>query len=93
MKSARRALLGIALVFALVYAADYLSVRYRIPRSRQPLGSVEMQPYYAVPLKDGKTEFIFLKPEQQVCVRSLFPHLGHAPCWYLRRNRDKRIDI
>ncbi len=93
MKSTRTVLLEIALVFALLYTGDYLSVRYRIPRSRSSLGSVEVQPYYAVPLKDGKTEFIFLKPEQQVCVKSLFPHLGHVPCWYLQRKRDKRIDL
>lgn len=78
---------------ALLYAGDYAAVRYHIPRNRDPLGTVEVQPYYAVPLKGGKTEFMFLKPENQVCVNSLFPHLGHNPCWYVRRHRDKPVNI
>ena len=89
----KTAFIVVVVSFALLYAVDYASVRYRIPRSRDPLGTVEIQPYYAVPLKDGKTEFMFLPPQNQVCVHSLFPHLGHAPCWYARRKRNKRIDI
>jgi len=82
------------LVFcALLYAGDYAAVRYRIPRGRDPFATVEIQPYYAVPLKGGKTEFIFQKPENQVCVRSLFPHLGHNPCWYVRRHRDQATNL
>lgn len=89
----KTALIVVVLSFALLYAGDYASVWYPIPRSRNPFGTVEVQPYYAVPRKDGKTEFMFLKPENQVCVHSLFPHLGHNPCWYARRKRNKRIDI
>lgn len=87
----KTALIVVVVSLALLYAGDYASVRYRIPRGRDPLGTVEVQPYYAVPLKGGKTEFMFLKPENQVCVHSLFPHLGHNPCWYVRRHRDKPI--
>ena len=89
----KTALITVSVACALLYAGDYASVRYRIPRGRDPFGSVEVQPYYAIPLKDGKTEFMFLKPENQVCVHSLFPHLGHNPCWYARRKKDKRIDL
>lgn len=89
----KTALIVVFVFCALLYAGDYAAVRYRIPSSRDSLGTVEVQPYYAVPLKDGKTEFMFLKPESQVCVRSLFPHLGHNPCWYVRRHRNKAINI
>jgi hypothetical protein len=89
----KTALIVVMVSFALLYAGDYAVVRYRIPSSREPFATVEVQPYYAVPLKGGKTEFMFLKPENQVCVRSLFPHLGHNPCWYVRRHRDKPINI
>jgi hypothetical protein len=78
---------------ALLYAGDYASVRFHIPRSRETTSTVEVQPYYAVPLKGGKTEFMFLKPENQVCVNSLFPHLGYNPCWYVRRHRDKPVNL
>jgi len=54
---------------------------------------VKIQRYYAVGLKSRKTEFMFLEPENQVCVHSLFPHFGYSPCWYLSRRNVKRIDI
>src|ERR1035441_8539805 len=31
--------------------------------------------------------------QTEFCVRSLFPHLGYIPCWYLRRHATKRIEI
>jgi hypothetical protein len=60
---------------------------------KQPLGSVKVQPYYAVPQKDGKTEFILLDPEVDTCVQSLLPHLGQPPCWQLNKKKQKRIDM
>jgi len=87
---ARWTLLTILLV-AFVYAGDYLAVRF--PGSRNPYGTVNVQPYYAIHLKNKKTEFDFNVPEQtQVCVRSLFPHLGYPPCWYASRQTQPRID-
>jgi len=74
---------------ALLYAGDYTVVRFR----RNPTGTVQVQPYYSVPLKDGKTEFMFLDPQNEVCVHSLFPHLGHRPCWYISRHRNKEIKV
>jgi hypothetical protein len=81
------------LVLAIVYVGDYVSVRYRIPSSRNPYGSVRVQRYYAVTLKSGKPEFYFDRPTVQVCVHSLFPHLGYVPCWYLNRRRVQRINM
>jgi hypothetical protein len=80
-------LLGIA------YAADYLSVRYRIPGNREQFGTVTVRRYDAVQEKNGKTEFLFNPPEAQTCVRSLFPHFGYTPCWYLERHPEQRTDI
>ena len=78
---------------ALLYAGDYLSVRLRIPRSRDPYGVVRVRSYYVVPQKNRKPEFYFIEPQDQVCVRSLFPHLGYKPCWYLRRRSQNRIEM
>lgn len=88
-----RALGLLVIFFVLVYAGDYLSVRYRIPHQREPFGSVAIQPYYAIHEKNGKTEYDFAPPETQPCVRSLFPHFGYSPCWYVQRHTEKRIDI
>ena len=55
-----RHVLGIAIVslvalLAIVYAGDYLSVRYRIPGKREQFGTVTVQRYDAVQQKSGKT--------------------------------------
>jgi hypothetical protein len=93
MQSMKVRIFLIALVsLAAVYAADDLSVRYRIPRSRQLLGSVTIQRYDAISEKNNKTEFVFEEPVVQTCVRSLFPHLGYQPCWYLSRHSEQRIN-
>ncbi len=84
---------ALVLMVLLTYAGDYLSVRYKLPNNRDPFSSVTIQPYYAIHEKSGKTEYDFADPQNEVCVRSLFPHFGYAPCWYLNRHTEKRIDI
>jgi hypothetical protein len=76
----------------MAYLADDLSVRYRIPRSRQPFGTVTIQRYDAIAEKNGKTEFDFEDPVTQACIHSLFPHMGYEPCWYLARHAEQRIN-
>lgn len=88
----KRALVAVLLLMATLYVCDYASVRYRIYEKRNPLGTVQIQRYYAVRQKDRKTEFIFADPEARTCVYSLFPHLGYSPCWYLGRKKIKRVD-
>lgn len=80
------------MALVLLYAGDYLSVRYRIP-NREPLGVVQIQRYYAVRQKDRKTEYYFLDPETRQCVHSLFPQLGFSPCWYVSRKTKQEIDM
>src|ERR1700677_4158454 len=43
------------LLSGVVYLGDYLAVRF--PGSRNPFGTVNVQPYYAIHLKNKKTEF------------------------------------
>jgi hypothetical protein len=89
----RRAFVGSVLTAGVIYAGDYLVLRFKIAINRQPYGTVSVRPYYAVPRKDKKIEFYFDEPRNEACVHSLFPHLGDSPCWYLSRNREKRIDM
>jgi hypothetical protein len=88
----KRLLIAVVFVLSLPYVADYSVLRYRIARN-SAFGTVTIKPYYAVPLKGNKTEFIFIPPETQSCIHSLFPHLGYSPCWYLSRQTRKRIDM
>ena len=84
---------AVVILTLLTYVGDYLSVRYRIPNGRDPFSTVTIQPYYAIHEKNGRTEYDFAQPQTQVCVRSIFPHFGYSPCWYVNRHTDKRIDI
>lgn len=87
MRIVKRSLLIAAVVLAAGYGTDYVMAR------RRPLGSVLVQPYFAVPQKNGKTEFMMQDPETDSCVQSLLPHLGQQPCWYLQKHAQKRIDF
>jgi hypothetical protein len=89
----KRVLLITALLLGTMYLCDYLSVRYRIPNHRHPFGTITIHPYYAVPRKDGKTEFLFDERRTEQCVHSLFPHFGDNPCWYVSRRTQRRIDL
>jgi hypothetical protein len=89
----KRVIPALIALLVLVYAADYASVRYRIPRSRNPYGSVTVQVSYAVMKKDGKPDYYFQPPQAETCVRSLFPHLGYTPCWYLQRHANQQVNM
>jgi hypothetical protein len=95
---AQKIVAGVLLLAALVYAGDYLFVRLRMayPKAGSAFGSVDVIRVYAIPLKDGKTEYDLdvqrpVVPTQ--CVRSWFSHMGYSPCWYLKRNSQKPIPM
>ena len=86
--------LGVFLIFlGVVYAGDYIQLRYRIAKNRSPYGVVRIRRYYDVTMKNGKPEFYFDQPTEQTCVNSLFPHAGFAPCWYLRRRPTQEVKM
>ena len=95
-KILKRGLLVLGLV-VLIYAVDYLQLRYRIGWGKQPYGTVTVQTLYAIsekaPQGTNKTEYTSGDAQDQTCVNSLFPHFGYAPCWYLRRHTEKRVNI
>ena len=78
---------------ALLYAIDFLLLRYKVATNGAAFDTVTVKPYVAVPRKDKKEEYMFDDPEQDTCVNSLFPHLGDSPCWYLKKHKQKRIDL
>ncbi len=73
-----------------MYALDYAVLRYR---SRDGFGVVQVQPYYAVHLKNGKTEIMPGDALTDTCVRSVFPQMGYSPCWYANRQKRKTVDV
>jgi len=90
MRYVRQAGVGLMVSGALLYGGDWLVARQR---GQSAFGSVVVRPYYAVPLKDGKTEIMMQAPEARTCVHALFPHFGFDTCWYLEGHRQQRIDM
>jgi len=87
----RRALLLAVTSLAVAYSSDYLWLRLRVayPRAGAALGVATI--YDATAMKNGEIELFYNQPQSEVCVHALFPHLGHAPCWYLARSPVKQI--
>ncbi len=89
----RRIVVAAVICFLVLYGVDDALVRFRIPKGREPFGTVMVRRYYAIQQKANRVEYVFDKEENQRCVRALFPHLGYVPCWYLSRHPEQRVDI
>jgi len=85
--------LGLVLLVALAFAGDYVSIHLPIPSGRTKFGTLTVKPFYAVPLKDGKTEYMYEDPETETCSHSLFPQYGHTPCWWESGKPDKQLRL
>jgi len=83
----------VLLALVLLYAGDYVAARFRLPNNRQTLGSVDVQVMWAIKQKNGRIDYELGDTETQPCLRSLFPHLGYTPCWYLTRHRNQVIQV
>jgi len=69
-------ILSLGTILLMVYAANYLLIRYKLARNHDPLGSVTVRRYYAIEKKANKTEYVFAGAQDEQCVNSLFPHGG-----------------
>ena len=56
-------------------------------------GSVTVGTYYAVKLKNGRTEDDYAGYYDVGCTHSLFPQMGNKPCWYASRRTEEQITI
>lgn len=81
-------LIGLAVASMCIYLGDSLLLHLR----HDPVGSVVVERYDAIPEKNGKTEFAFEQPVNLKCVHALFPHMGYQTCWYLSRHSEQRIN-
>jgi len=88
----RRTLLLCLSALVLYYLGEDLALRYRIPRSREPFGSITVHRYDAIRQKNGKVDYEYENPLAVTCVHALFPHLSYAPCWYVARHTEQQID-
>jgi hypothetical protein len=77
-------------LLAIAYGYDYASVRRRMSahKSGDPFDVVTYPHILAIPEKGNKVEYALdaqSPMESDPCVRSLFPHYGYTPCWYVLR--------
>lgn len=94
MRTLSLRLLGaVVLLVVVVYGADWLLLRYRNWKRGDAFGSVTVTQVYVIHEKNGRTEYQYAAPQDQVCVHALFPHFGYSPCWYVSRHTEKQIDI
>jgi len=77
---------------AILYLVDFLSLCFRVP-VRDTFGSVTVHTYYAVKLKNGRTEFDYAGDHNVSCTHSVFPQFGVKPCWYANRRTEEQIKI
>jgi hypothetical protein len=92
-RNLKRILWAIALCGIVLYIGDSLWTWYRIQQGREAFDTVQVEHYSAVPEKNNKVEYFYDAPESVECVRSLFPHSGDNPCWYVRRSQVQRTDL
>jgi hypothetical protein len=94
MKTLSARLLGALVLLAVAaYGADWVCLRYRNWKHGDAFGSVTVTQVYVIHEKNGRTEYQYDPSQEQACVRSLFPHFGYSPCWYLSRHQEKKIEI
>ncbi len=85
-KALMPALIALCALFIALYAGDYAVLRFRIARGGPNSALSTVTILYAAPVKGDKLNVFTDQPEQQACVRSIFPQLAYIPCWYARRH-------
>ncbi|MBZ5659565.1 MAG: hypothetical protein LAO08_04095 [Acidobacteriia bacterium] len=86
----KRMLIAVAVLLAVAYVYDYLSVLHRKAAHMQgdPFDSVTYPHLLAIPQKGNRVEYALDAQSPMMtepCVHSLFPHEGYSPCWYVSR--------
>jgi hypothetical protein len=89
LRALRNAITGIVVATVLAYGLDFVILRART----NPTGRVTVRPVYEVPQKNKSTEYMIGDPQDQICAHSLFPQMGHSPCWYLQGHREQHISM
>jgi len=92
-RAVARIFFAVTIAAALLYAGDHVSWRFGFTSQGAQYRTVRVQPYLAVPQKNGRTQFMLEDPVDAKCSTSPFPQGGVSPCWYLRRHAEQRINL
>jgi hypothetical protein len=94
----RRAFLAAFAIVAFAYLLDFswYYLRLNFPSLGSAASSLHRIRLIAIPGKANKVEYELdsVQPEEDVpCTRTLFPHSGQAPCWYVARHINDPIQM
>lgn len=67
------------------WLADWAIFRIRAAHG-DALQTMQIQEYLSTSLKGNKDELDYMGVQPMSCARSLYPHAGAPPCWWLRRH-------
>ncbi len=83
----------IAMLFfvAMIVFGDLASFYLRKALNRGVYDSVAVDVVNVIPQKGNKAEYVPQGVQNVACVRSLLPHAGQSPCWYVRRNAVQEV--
>jgi hypothetical protein len=84
----QRIILGVLIAAFVLYGGDYA-----VLKARGASGYDTVNIILGTPMKDGRVQIFTGANQTQTCVRSLFPHSGYNPCWYVRQNATQLVDI
>jgi len=98
MELLRHASLAAVAIIAIAYMLDFswYHLRLSFPSLGSAASSMHRTRIIAIAGKNNKVEYEIdsVQPEEDVpCTHTLFPHSGHAPCWYLARHINDPIQM
>jgi len=83
-----RAVLGLLLMAAVLYVADYAVWRSRVAAGGG-MDQVEVDLFTVAELKGGKEDYYPQGTAMVPCSKTIYPQGGNNPCWWQTRHREK----
>lgn len=82
----QRFVLGLIALVVAVFVVDYVQLK---ARGAAGIGTIPLT--VGTALKDGRVQIFTRDDQSESCVRSIFPHFGLNPCWYVKQNSTQII--
>jgi hypothetical protein len=82
----QKLILGLLGFLAALYLGDYAQLKMRGAN-----GTSVIPITLGTPMKDGRVQIFTGDNQTETCVKSLFPHMGFSPCWYVKQNSMQLI--
>jgi hypothetical protein len=82
----QRIVLGLIALVVVIFVIDYVQLK---ARGAAGIGTVPLM--VGTAMKDGRVQIFTGDDQTETCVRSIFPHFGFSPCWYVKQNSTQII--